>query len=310
MNVLLLRAGALGDLLLLRPTIAALQAAGHRVQLVAPRGPGSVLVGPGSIESMLASDGPELAAALAGGFGGGPIARAIDAADAVVAYSRSAPLLDRLRERARKLVVHDPAPPEAGPHAAAWLAQAVSPFVADAAVAKALAAGAPPLEFTDAERQEAERLVRDLPPGFVAVHPGSGSPSKNWPVGRFVEAATRLADGAPWLFVAGPAEAALATPEGAVAAREWPPRSFGGALARAGLFLGNDSGASHLAAAAGAPTLALFGPTDPALWAPVGCRVATLRAPGGSLNDLHVDEVVAAARRIASESTRGARAPG
>jgi ADP-heptose:LPS heptosyltransferase len=307
MNVLLLRAGALGDLLLLRPTIAALQAAGHRVQLVAPRGLGSVLVGPGGIESVLPSDGPELASALAGEFGDGPIARALDTANAVVAYTRSAPLLERLRERARKLVVHDPSPPEAGPHAAAWLAQAVSPFVADAAVTAALAPGAPALEFTEAERQEAERLVRGLPPGFVAVHPGSGSPSKNWPLDRFVESATRLADGAPWVFVAGPAEATLVAPEGAVLVREWPLRALAAALARAGLFLGNDSGASHLAAAAGAPTLALFGPTDPALWSPVGPHVATLRGNRRSLTALDVDEVVAAARRIASESAR--RAP-
>ena len=141
----------------------------------------------------------------------------------------------------------------------------------------------PILSFTDTECGDAADLTHALVPRFLAVHPGSGSPSKNWPTSRFLEAAGRLAGPEPWLLVAGPAEAGLEAPRGAILAREWPLRVLGAALARAGLFLGNDSGVSHLAAAAGAPTLALFGPTDPALWAPVGPRVTTLRAPGGSL---------------------------
>jgi heptosyltransferase III len=55
---------------------------------------------------------------------------------------------------------------------------------------------------------------------------------------------------------------------------------------------------SHLAAGFGAPVLALFGPTDPATWAPVGRRVQVLRAPEQSLDELTVDEVVARARLI------------
>lgn len=46
-----------------------------------------------------------------------------------------------------------------------------------------------------------------------------------------------------------------------------------GLIAEAGLFVGNDSGVSHLAAAVGAKTLALFGPTNPALWRPLGENV-------------------------------------
>jgi ADP-heptose:LPS heptosyltransferase len=69
-------------------------------------------------------------------------------------------------------------------------------------------------------------------------------------------------------------------------------------LARAGLFVGNDSGVSHLAAAAGAPTLALFGPTTPEVWSPLGPRVATLRAPKGAMTEISVEEVVAEAARL------------
>jgi ADP-heptose:LPS heptosyltransferase len=48
-------------------------------------------------------------------------------------------------------------------------------------------------------------------------------------------------------------------------------------LAQASLYVGNDSGITHLAAAVGTPVLALFGPTDPAVWAPRGEHVRVAR---------------------------------
>lgn len=48
-------------------------------------------------------------------------------------------------------------------------------------------------------------------------------------------------------------------------------------LAAARLYLGNDSGVSHLAAAVGCPTVAVFGPTEPRVWAPRGARVKVLK---------------------------------
>jgi heptosyltransferase-3 len=245
-------------------------------------------------------DGPEVAAFLAGVPIDGPLARALDGADAVVAYSRSAPLLEALAARVRRLVHRDPAPPESGPHAAQWLAQAVEPLLDPQRAASAVAGV---LEFTADERVRAESATGDLPDGFVAVHPGSGSPAKNWPFARFVDAARALAGRHRWLLVAGPAERDMAMPPDAVLARDFPLRLLGASLARAAVFLGNDAGVSHLAAAVGAPTLALFGPTDPALWAPVGPRVKTLRAPGGSLVDLELEAVLAAARALRSAAS-------
>ena len=58
------------------------------------------------------------------------------------------------------------------------------------------------------------------------------------------------------------------------------------------LFLGHDSGISHIAAAAGAPALLLFGPTDPDIWAPLSPRVRIVRAPGNDLTQLAVERVV------------------
>ena len=137
----------------------------------------------------------------------------------------------------------------------------------------------------------------------MAVHPGSGSRAKNWPVERFFEAARRLSGGRPWLLVLGPAEEDVVAPPGAILAQGWPVRTLGAALARAGLFLGNDSGVAHLAAASGAKTLALFGPTDPAQWAPVGRAVATLRASSGEVSDLGIGEVMDAALSLRSAAS-------
>jgi ADP-heptose:LPS heptosyltransferase len=234
-----------------------------------------------------------MAALLAGERTRGPVAAALGAAEAVVAFTRSAAALDALGRRTRRLVARDPAPPAGGPHESFWLAGALEELGIDPRAEPA------PLVFTETERAEAEALGKALPPRFLAVHPGSGSPAKNWPPDRFAEAARRLSPGRSWLLVLGPAEGEAEPPPGAVVARSWGLRTLGATLARAGLFLGNDSGVAHLAAACGARTLALFGPTDPAQWAPVGPLVATLRAPSARVGDLSVDEVVEAARAFA-----------
>lgn len=63
-----------------------------------------------------------------------------------------------------------------------------------------------------------------------------------------------------------------------------PPAASARLAARAALFVGADTGPTHLAAAAGTPTIALYGPTDPARYGPVGPRVRILRDPGGAYN--------------------------
>jgi len=73
----------------------------------------------------------------------------------------------------------------------------------------------------------------------------------------------------------------------------WPLRRVVSVLASAGAFVGNDSGVTHLASYL-CPTLALFGPTDPAVWGPVGGRARILAAPDGVLDRLSVEEVARA----------------
>ena len=66
-------------------------------------------------------------------------------------------------------------------------------------------------------------------------------------------------------------------------------------LARSRLFIGNDSGLMHLAAASGVPTLGLFGPTNAAAYAPVGRCAAAVAGMGKSMEDIAVDAVLEAA---------------
>jgi heptosyltransferase-3 len=120
---------------------------------------------------------------------------------------------------------------------------------------------------------------------FIAIHPFSGGRRKNWPLARFRELAARLGEIVGWS--AGPEEPLDA------ATRFDDLWSLAQWLARASLFVGNDSGISHLAAACGVPVVALFGPTDPRVWAPRGTNVRVVASRDGAMESITVDEVVA-----------------
>jgi len=172
-----------------------------------------------------------------------------------------------------------------------WLAEPVATFGANAEQCDL-----PVHQPTTAEREAASRLVARLPARFLAIHPGSGSPAKNWPADRLAALARSLSRDRPWLLVVGPAEAettgVLRAVPGVVVAATLPPRVLGAVLANAGLYVGNDSGVSHLAAAWGAPTVVLFGPTDPAVWSPVGPSVVVVRSSDDSMDSITLREVL------------------
>jgi len=131
------------------------------------------------------------------------------------------------------------------------------------------------------------------PRSFLLILPGSGSAAKNWPSERFADLAALLAPQLPPLIVIGPAEPALAPffRDRALATVEHLELgTLAGLTRRARAFVGNDSGVSHLAAGAGTTGLALFGPTDPDRWRPLG-HVEVLRHE--PLSELTVDEVAA-----------------
>ncbi len=127
------------------------------------------------------------------------------------------------------------------------------------------------------------------------LHPGSGSPRKNWPLDRFAAVAEALMrDGMRVAWCVGPAEESLAAP--AIGER-LPPLSLmalAESIAGAALFIGNDSGITHLAAALGRPTVAVFGPTNPRVWAPRGPHVRVAHDPRWP----DTEAVIAAARHM------------
>lgn len=127
----------------------------------------------------------------------------------------------------------------------------------------------------------------DLRP-FVVIHPFSGSPRKNWPLPRFESLSNALSFGVEW--IAGPEEELRQ-------ARHFEDLLDVAAWIRgARLYIGNDSGITHLAAATGAATVGLFGPTDPRIWAPRGERVTVLAHD--PIVELAVPDVLAAANRL------------
>jgi heptosyltransferase-3 len=106
------------------------------------------------------------------------------------------------------------------------------------------------------------------------IHPFSGSARKNWPLDRFRELAARLPMPVKWC--AGPEESLQD------AVRFENLYELGCWLASARLYIGNDSGITHLAAAVGAPVVAIFVASDPVVWAPRGklVRVTTMTSTG------------------------------
>ena len=140
----------------------------------------------------------------------------------------------------------------------------------------------------------------------VAIHPGSGSPRKNWAASRYARLARRLKaeHDARMLIVGGPADdevlhnlrSCWAGPPPLIV-RGCALAEAGALLARCRLLIGNDSGIAHLAAALGTPAIVLFGPSDPRIWAPSGGAVAIIAKrgshPGRALDAITVDQVLA-----------------
>jgi len=135
---------------------------------------------------------------------------------------------------------------------------------------------------------------------YVVLHPGSGGAKKCWVAERYAELATRIADAQVLpIVVFGPAddatrerfENAITGALNLARVENEKLRNVLALMAGARGYAGNDSGMSHLAARI-CPTTALFGPTDPAVWAPLGEDVNILRAADGNLDSISVDTVL------------------
>ena len=152
----------------------------------------------------------------------------------------------------------------------------------------------PHIELQPADYGYVEALTA---PPEVVIHLGSGSPAKCWPVANFHALANALQKrGWHTALLCGPVERERQLAVGNLPTLHPPNlRTLAGLLAKAALFIGNDSGPGHIAAAVGTPTLTLFGPTDPRLWAPRGKRNQILQAPAADIAAIPTETAIDAA---------------
>jgi heptosyltransferase-3 len=124
----------------------------------------------------------------------------------------------------------------------------------------------------------------------VVIHPGSGGRHKCYPLREYVELGETLQSrGIATVFTLGEVEMERmggddigALSKRFIVLRELTLIQLAAVLCSANVFVGNDSGVSHLAAALGTPTVAVFGPTDPTVWRPLGTRVSVCRGVAGA----------------------------
>ncbi|MCA3363811.1 MAG: glycosyltransferase family 9 protein [Roseomonas sp.] len=189
-------------------------------------------------------------------------------------------------------------------------------------LAALLGVSPPPLPVIWTAPEDISRAATLLPEGrnWLVLGPTANWHRKVWPAGRFVEVALRLtaADGAlPGAGIAilggpGDQERSMATPVltalpqalDLVGKLDLP--EVAAVLARAAIFIGNDSGLMHLAAAAGAPTLGLFGPTPSDEYGPAGPKAQAVLADGppgqGAMENLPVARVLEAAEALIGQA--------
>ena len=284
-DVTVIRGGALGDFVVALPALRSLASPDRRLHLVGNATAARALA-PELFTSVTSLDDPTWAglfdaAAPLPDARGGAIALLRGHADAAA----------RLRDRGYEPVLGAPSFPAAdsGDHVATHLLRAAAPGHPDTSDTSPTRPGSPirsrfghlghlghlPGCVTPLIRVEPAHRPRP----YAVIHPGSGSRRKNWPADRFAELARRAERaGLEPLILAGPAEEDVVIGDRPVV-RGLGLRELAELLAGAALYVGNDSGVSHVAGAVGAPTVAVFGSTRAQRWRPLGPRVVAVEPP-------------------------------
>ncbi len=298
-RALVIRGGALGDFLLTLPVLHALRTAAPaaRLEVLAYPGLAGLAKSAGVINDVRSIEYGPLAGFFTRGSVLDPELRDYFASfDLIISYLYDPDGIfeENLRAAGASRIVTGPHRPAATSHA---IDQLASP----------LAELGLPLTGR-ASRLKVGSVAHDAP--TIALHPGSGSPRKNWPADRWRQLAAQLLAADPALHLAVIGGEADAAPLEALREFAESPRvifwenlpliELAARLAGAAFYVGHDTGISHLAATAGTPCLLLFGPTDPGVWSPPHDHVRVLRAPNGKLEELPVLSVMAALRPFLS----------
>jgi ADP-heptose:LPS heptosyltransferase len=221
------------------------------------------------------------------GFESTPLAEQLISFDIVAIFGgkHQSTFVANLKKTGVKNVYHifTVPPPEAKTHVIEFQSSQLS------ALGLPLHATVPELFFSDEADRNALRFFEqrglDKNPLTVALHPGSGSAKKAWEVNSFVSLAEKLRSNhrAQIIVPVGPADTAVSedyfqiqSSAESIPLHNLPLDELAAILKQCSLYVGNDSGITHIASAVGTPTVALFGPTDPRVWGPRGKCVAIL----------------------------------
>ena len=329
-RIVALRAGALGDTLLAFPALALLRRLfpNAQVSLVARRDVLPLALSSGLADVALPYDLPDWSALFAADVAQkalSPLARAtLVGADGAIVWLTDAEGIVARNLRALgiayPLVVSAlPPAPVAGTqpeHVAHYLLRTVGELAAaiapDQPVAHRAVLSLAPLPSLTPPAEDVRTamalwaalgLEDDFSP-VMAIHPGSAGEAKRWPAASFAALiALARAQGLHPLLIEGPQDAPVTSAiftalHKSGAEVDTPPvirnvslGTLAALLRRCAVYVGNDSGPSHLAGLLDLPTIALFGPTDPAVWAPIDSHVTALLAPNGELARLTPGDV-------------------
>ncbi len=302
-RILVTRGGAIGDFILTLPTLKALREAypqahleilgykhiavlaEHRFYAQAVR---SIEYGP--LSSFFAKNS-ELPTDLANHFA---------SFDLVISYLYDPDGIfeNNLRRCGVENLIHGPAKVDDRDHAARQLARPLKELGLRASDF------APRIYPSTEDRKFAEDFLRGMPRPILAIHPGSGSETKNWPIENWIEFGNVVLDSDKFrgslIIVSGEADQGRSNELETIwrndrvhFARNLPLPVLAALLGHA-IFVGHDSGISHLAAAVGAKCILLFGPTNPEVWAPMNENVEVIRGLNGDMREIGCDDVIEA----------------
>lgn len=291
---LVIRGGALGDFLLTLPVLHALREKSRHLEILAYPQFGALAREAGLVDGARSIEYGPLAGFFARGAVQDPDLRnyfgSFDAGLSYL-YDPDQIFAENLRASGLKRFVTGPHKPGAKGHAIDQLAAPLAEL------------GVPMMERAVGIR----RPAAESRPSILAIHPGSGSKAKNWPVAKWEALAAELLAIDPSIrlaIVGGEADGdeleslqKLRSHERVDFWQNLPLTELAEKLGSARGYIGHDTGVSHLAAVLGVPSLLLFGPGDPMVWAPPHRHVQVLRAPDGDLSGLNLPAVLSSAKR-------------
>lgn len=306
MRIFAYRSGALGDSILILPTLQALKSAdpGSHVTLVGTPSTASFLSGRSAVDAWISSDLASWARYFVPGEADDlpPLPGSFDLA---VVWSSDAVFAANLRNQIPMVRSASPIP---RPGAGSASIQASSVLTKEE---RFFFNPNPRITPTNVDTMQAKEFLHTLTGGrnksrpSLAIHAGAGSPEKRWPLESFRQAAQWWVRAGGIVFsIVGSAEEDIpligSPDDGIFSIQSSGLPLIAGVLQTSDAFLGNDSGITHLADAVGTHGVVCFGPTDPAVWAPQSERIVVFRKTGGhdSRPDAPADHVISELSRM------------